>query len=236
LFLNGRRITHTFAGGVVTELPDYYAILGVPATASHDEIRAAYRRLAMRHHPDLHPPGKDDAVANEFMRQLNKAYEVLNTPRRRAAYDRQRWARGPSPQQEVPYRPKRAGSPAPDDAGRGPQTGGGRWRPSKTRWQVYDQPMPGWLESYLAVAEHLKTRLEPFSALIGVIGPVLGLAALLIFGFWAYEEIQADPKAMGFLNCIIGAAGGIWALFGVLVVVALFFLAVWVAIKRTFKG
>jgi hypothetical protein len=220
----------------VTELPDYYAILGVPATASYDEIRAAYRRLALHHHPDVNPPGKDDAVANEFMRQLNKAYEVLNTPRRRAAYDRQRWARASSPQQEAPYRPGRAWSPAPDDAGRGPQTGGGRWRPSKARRQVYDQPMPGWLESYLAVAEHLKMRLEPFSTLIGVIGPVLVLAVLLILGFWAYEEVQADPKAMGFLNCIIGAAGGIWVLFGVLGVMFLFFLIVWLAMWRAFKG
>jgi uncharacterized membrane protein len=96
--------------------------------------------------------------------------------------------------------------------------------------------MPGWLESFLAVVEHLKMRLEPFSALIGVIGPVLALAALLILGFWAYEEIQADPKAMGFLNCIIGAAGGIWVLFGVLGVVVLFFLIVWLAMWRAFKG
>ena len=218
----------------MTELPDYYATLRVPPTASRDEIRTAYRHLARRHHPDVKPTDEDDGAANEFMRQINQAYEVLNTPERRAAYDRQRWAQAP-PRREVRCHPSRAWSPPPDDAGWGPQTAGRRWRPSKARWQIYDQPMPGWLKSFLAVAEHLKTRLEPFSALMGVIAPVLALAALLILGFWAYGEIQADPKAMGFLNCIIGAAGGIWVLLGVLGVVALFFLSVWFAIWRTFK-
>jgi hypothetical protein len=221
-------VSQTFAGGAVTELPDYYAILGVPPTASRDEIRAAYRRLARRHHPDVNPRDKGNVAANEFMRQLNAAYEVLNTPRRRAAYDRQRWV-------QAPYRSSQAWSPSPDDTARGPQTGGSRWRPPKARRQVYDQPMPGWLKSLLAVEERLKTRLEPFSALIGVIGPVLALAALLIFGFLAYEQIQADPKAVRFLDRIISAGGGVWALCGVLGVTFLVFFGVWFAIWRAFK-
>lgn len=219
----------------MNDLPDCYAILGVPPTASRDEIRAAYRRLALRHHPDVNPPDEDEVAANEFMRQLNAAYEVLNAPRRRAAYDRQRWAQAPPPRPEAPHRPGRAWSPPPDDAGRGTRTGGSRWRPSKPRRVVYDQPLPGWLESFIAIEEHLKMRLEPFSILIGVMGPVLALAALLILGFWAYEEIHADPNAMGFLNRVIGAVGGIWALFGVLGIVFLVFLVTWFAMWRAFS-
>lgn len=220
----------------MNDLPDYYAILGVPPTASRGEIRTAYRLLARRHHPDVNPPSEDDVAANEFMRQLNKAYEVLSDPRRRAAYDRQRWSQAPPPRQETSYRPGQAESPPPDDAGWGSQTGGARWRPSKARRMVYDRPMPGWLESFLAVEEHLKMRLEPFSTLIGIVGPVLALAALLILGFLVYEGIRSDPNAVGFLNCVIGAMGGIWVLFGVLAVVFLVFFVAWFAMWRAFKG
>jgi hypothetical protein len=217
-------------------LPDYYAVLGVSPAASRDEIRAAYRRLARRHHPDVKPTGEDAAAANESMRQLNKAYEVLNAPEQRAAYDRQRWAKATATRQEVHGRRRRAWSPPPDDATWARQTGGGRWRAAKARRQIYDQPLPGPLASLLAVADHLKTRFEPLTTLIGATAPVFALAALLILGFWAYEEVQADPQAMGFLNCIIGAAGGIWVFFGLLGIVFLVFLGVWFAMWRAFKG
>ena len=64
-------------------IPDPYATLGVPRGARQTEIRAAYRRLAKRHHPDLHT----DARATEEMRRVNQAWEVLSSPARRAAYD-----------------------------------------------------------------------------------------------------------------------------------------------------
>jgi curved DNA-binding protein CbpA len=63
--------------------PDPYATLGVPRGARQSEIRAAYRRLAKRHHPDLHT----DARATEQMRRVNQAWEVLSNPSLRAAYD-----------------------------------------------------------------------------------------------------------------------------------------------------
>lgn len=63
---------------------DHYAVLGVPRSASADEIRTAYRRAARATHPDLHP---GDASAHERFKRVQLAYEVLGDPARRAAYD-----------------------------------------------------------------------------------------------------------------------------------------------------
>ncbi len=71
---------------------DYYRLLGVKPTATADEIRDAYRRLARRYHPDCNPEWEDDVQANRQMAQLNEAYAVLRDPARRAEYDRRRWA------------------------------------------------------------------------------------------------------------------------------------------------
>ncbi len=71
---------------------DYYAILGVPPTASQAEIRDAYRRLVRHYHPDLNPE-REDAEAR--IKELNEAYEVLGDPARRARYDRTRPVRIP---------------------------------------------------------------------------------------------------------------------------------------------
>ena len=219
----------------MAEFPDYYAILGVLPAASRGEVRAAYRRLARRHHPDVNPPDEDDVAANKFMRQLNDAYEVLNDPRRRAAYDRQRWAQAPTSRAETPYRSGPTWSP-PGDAGWASQTSGGRWREPKARRVVYEQPMPGWIKSLLVIGQHLKMRFEPFWTIIGVMVPVLIAAVLLVLGFLAYEGVVADPDAVGFLNCIVGAAGGIWVVIGVLGVLFMFFLVAWFAVWRTLKG
>jgi molecular chaperone DnaJ len=63
---------------------DYYEILGVAKTASAEQIKKAYRRLAMKHHPDRN---KDDDDASRKFKELREAYEILNSPDRRAAYD-----------------------------------------------------------------------------------------------------------------------------------------------------
>ena len=62
---------------------DYYAILEIGPEASEVEIRVAYRRLARRYHPDLHPERAD---AEARLKELNEAYEVLRDPVRRAQY------------------------------------------------------------------------------------------------------------------------------------------------------
>jgi molecular chaperone DnaJ len=69
---------------MATRKADYYEVLGVPRTAAPDEIKRAFRRLAMEYHPDRNPaPG-----AEERFKEINEAYEVLSDPERRTAYDR----------------------------------------------------------------------------------------------------------------------------------------------------
>jgi molecular chaperone DnaJ len=64
---------------------DYYEVLGVARDARADELKKAYRRLAMEYHPDQNP---DDAQAAEKFRELTEAYQVLSDPQKRASYDR----------------------------------------------------------------------------------------------------------------------------------------------------
>ncbi len=63
---------------------DYYEVLGVSQTASEADLKTAYRRLAMKYHPDRNP---DDAVAEEKFKEAKIAFEVLSDPQKRAAYD-----------------------------------------------------------------------------------------------------------------------------------------------------
>ena len=64
---------------------DYYKILGVERNASEDDIRKAYRKLAMQYHPDRNP---NDKQAEERFKEINEAYQVLSDPQKRGAYDR----------------------------------------------------------------------------------------------------------------------------------------------------
>ena len=64
---------------------DYYDVLGVGKSASADEMKKAYRKLAMKYHPDRNP---DDKTAEQKFKELNEAYEVLKDDQKRAAYDR----------------------------------------------------------------------------------------------------------------------------------------------------
>ena len=66
------------------EFIDYYEILGIKKTATEEEIKNAYRKLARKHHPDLNPTDKD---ANKKFQQLNEANEVLSDPIKRKKYD-----------------------------------------------------------------------------------------------------------------------------------------------------
>jgi curved DNA-binding protein len=66
------------------DFKDYYAILGVPKTATGKEIKQAFRKLARKHHPDVNP---GDKSAESKFKELNEAYEVLGDPANRKKYD-----------------------------------------------------------------------------------------------------------------------------------------------------
>ncbi len=67
------------------DFKDYYQTLGVKRDASEKEIRAAFRKLARKHHPDINP---GDPEAEARFKELNEAHEVLSDPEKRAQYDR----------------------------------------------------------------------------------------------------------------------------------------------------
>ncbi len=64
---------------------DYYEVLGLERAATADQIKQAFRRLAMKHHPDRHATNKKEA--EERFKEISEAYEVLSDPQKRAAYD-----------------------------------------------------------------------------------------------------------------------------------------------------
>src|SRR5438874_4026583 len=69
---------------MATSKRDYYEVLGVPRTATDDDIRRAFRRLAFEHHPDRNK----NADSGERFKEINEAYEILQDAEKRAAYDR----------------------------------------------------------------------------------------------------------------------------------------------------
>lgn len=80
----------------MAEHRDYYKILGISRTASSEEIKQAFRTLARRYHPDLHP---NDPVAAERFREIREAYEVLVNDSQRQQYDASSPSASPQPEE-----------------------------------------------------------------------------------------------------------------------------------------
>lgn len=83
------------------QFKDYYETLGVSKTATQDEIRKAFRKLARKHHPDV---AKDKKAAEARFKEINEAYEVLSDTAKRERYDTlgADWERAGGPQQPPP--------------------------------------------------------------------------------------------------------------------------------------
>ena len=69
----------------MSEKRDYYEVLGIAKNAEGDVIKSAYRKMAIKYHPDKNP---NDATAEEKFKEAAEAYAVLADPDKRAAYDR----------------------------------------------------------------------------------------------------------------------------------------------------
>uniref|UniRef100_A0A672RNX9 DnaJ homolog subfamily B member 5-like n=1 Tax=Sinocyclocheilus grahami TaxID=75366 RepID=A0A672RNX9_SINGR len=72
------------------ECVDYYSVLGVSSDSNEEEIRRAYKRLALRYHPDKNP----ETDAEDKFKQIAQAYDVLTDPEKRSAYDQQGLTKG----------------------------------------------------------------------------------------------------------------------------------------------
>ena len=83
---------------MAVQFKDYYEVLGVAKTATAEEIRKAFRKLARQHHPDVSKE-KDKKKAEEKFKEINEAYEVLSDPEKRKKYDTlgADWERGGMP-------------------------------------------------------------------------------------------------------------------------------------------
>ncbi len=80
----------------MSSFQDYYQVLGVARDASAEDVKKAYRKLALRWHPDRHPEGEERQRAEETFKRVSEAYEVLSDPEKRARYDRfgESWQHG----------------------------------------------------------------------------------------------------------------------------------------------
>ena len=164
---------------------DPYAVLGIPRDASAQEVQRAYRRLAKRYHPDLHP----DAQTSQQMRRVNEAWEILSSPARRARYDAES-ALSRSARFEHWSAPARRPAPASPP----PQTWNTAWAsPSATRTYSrraatpHDEPGPRWLVSASTVAVGLLLFVALFSGILPA--PLLGIV-MLVAARWIFAHFD----------------------------------------------
>ncbi|MBK8341614.1 MAG: J domain-containing protein [Flavobacteriales bacterium] len=145
---------------------DYYQVLGLPRTATTDEIKKAYRKLARKHHPDLNPNSAD---AKKKFQEINEANEVLSDPESRKKYDEygEQWKHAEQYEQakkEQGSRPSGGGGFSGNPFGGGAvdeedlfssMFGGGRGRSVKFRGQDYQTELR--LDTDAAYRTHKQT-------------------------------------------------------------------------------
>lgn len=157
---------------------DPYLVLGIPRTASQEQVQRAYRRLAKRYHPDLHP----DAQTSEQMRRVNHAWETLSSPGRRARYEAESVGHGSRSFGHWSASARRSApeSPPPqawDPAWASPSTARGYARPASRPYE--DDGGPGWPGIVMGVMIGLIMFVALFAGVLPV--PLFGIAALLAF-------------------------------------------------------
>ncbi|WP_299442546.1 J domain-containing protein [uncultured Phycicoccus sp.] len=114
---------------MTTDRSDPYAVLGLTAHATQEEVRRAYLALLRQHHPDVRRPGDptDDAVSDATLQQAIAAYLVLGDPASRARFDRRTTASTAAPRVRI-----RVTRPTPGRADQPPILAGPvRWHPSR---------------------------------------------------------------------------------------------------------
>ena len=149
------------------EFIDYYKVLGIEKTASTEEIKKAYRKLARKLHPDLNPNDKD---AHKKFQQVNEANEVLSDPGKRKKYDQygKDWQHADQFEQQRQQRGSTQQGGAPDYSNFGDYDfssffesmfgqGGGRQRQTKFRGQDYQAQLQLSLEAATTTHQQVLT-------------------------------------------------------------------------------
>jgi len=154
---------------------DPYAVLGIPRDASDRQVQGAYRRLAKRYHPDLHP----DAQASQHMRRVNQAWEILSSPASRARYD----AESALPRStsfehwSAPARRPARASPPPQAWNTAWASGSTSHTYGRPAARPYDDAGPGWLRVAGIAAVGLVLLAALFSGVLP--GPLFGILLLV---------------------------------------------------------
>src|SRR5947209_3843846 len=108
-----------------TQQKDYYGALGVKKTASQEDIRKAFRKLARKYHPDVNP---NDKKSEEKFKEISEANDVLSDPKKRKIYDQLGfYSDNIDPAAAEAY--ARGGGFGPGGFGQGPSPGGGQGVP-----------------------------------------------------------------------------------------------------------
>ncbi|KAI6025784.1 DnaJ-domain-containing protein [Pisolithus orientalis] len=127
-------------------VPDYYDILGVEESATTEDIKKSFRKLALAHHPDKN---QDDVEgATKRFAAIRQAYEVLSDEQERAWYDSHKASLGPEPDSDVVFENIRRGAPATHTRGRGLTVRHLSHFFDATRWSAFDNSENGFFTLY----------------------------------------------------------------------------------------